>query len=167
MTVNVAKVFNHRRYSKRTQDSDIALIKLRNPLENFNDYMKPVCLPDDAQSFPPGKVCTVTGFGLLQEGGRQSTKLMQANVPIVDRETCKKSYRGLTDNMICAGKTGGGVDACQGDSGGPFVCSTEGKYYLAGVVSFGRGCARRNYPGVYANVKKLRGWIDTTLRVNS
>ena len=50
-----------------------------------------------------------------------------------------------------------GQDACAGDSGGPFVLIkgqniSKGQHYLIGVVSYGRGCARPEYPGVYTKV---------------
>ena len=37
----------------------------------------------------------------------------------------------------------------QGDSGGPLMLenSQTGVYYQAGIVSFGLGCAVKNYPG--------------------
>ena len=59
--------------------------------------------------------------------------------------------------MICAGEDNGDKDACQGDSGGPLV--VDGK--LAGVVSWGIGCAEAQYPGVYANIATLSDFIST------
>ena len=67
-------------------------------------------------------------------------------VPVVDFAQCRKSYAktiGLDERVqFCA--AGDGKDACAGDSGGPFTVKVGGaKTYLAGVVSFGLGCARQ------------------------
>merc|ERR1712029_717166 len=69
---------------------------------------------------------------------------------------------GTSESMICAGLPEGGKDSCQGDSGGPFFLNEEGNQTLLGVVSWGIGCARQGYPGVYAEVSYFIDWIEET-----
>lgn len=73
----------------------------------------------------------------------------------MDRTSCGAAYDGMiTSRMICAGLAG--HDSCQGDSGGPLVAGGV----QVGIVSWGYGCARPGYPGVYSNIAQLRGFID-------
>jgi secreted trypsin-like serine protease len=45
----------------------------------------------------------------------------------------------------------------QNDSGGPLVDTSSG--LQVGIVSFGEGCGRPDYPGVYTNISNIRDWI--------
>ncbi|MGV9561614.1 S1 family peptidase [Streptomyces sp. NPDC003480] len=98
---------------------------------------------------------TVAGWGAAREGGGQQRYLLKAQVPFVDDATCQGAYGNdlVPGDEICAGFPQGGVDTCQGDSGGPmFRKDTTGAYLQVGIVSWGEGCARAGYPGVYTEV---------------
>ncbi|XP_067827011.1 transmembrane protease serine 13-like isoform X2 [Heptranchias perlo] len=166
----VSKITSHRSYSSDTNDYDIALMKLQKPLE-FTAQVRPACLPTYNQEFPHGMACWITGFGRTKEGATSTSDiLLEATVNIIGSGTCnrRRIYNGaVTQRMICAGKLSGGVDSCQGDSGGPLVCEVSGTWYLAGVTSWGHGCARINRPGVYAQVTQLSNWMFSQMEANS
>ncbi|XP_031432697.1 suppressor of tumorigenicity 14 protein homolog [Clupea harengus] len=153
-------IITHPDYNAMTFDYDIALLELTEPLE-FTNLIHPVCLPASSHVFSAGTPCWVTGWGTIREGGRLAQVLQKAEVKIINDTVCNIVTEGqLTSRMLCSGFLSGGVDACQGDSGGPLVCLSEaGKWFQSGVVSWGEGCARRNKPGVYTRVTKLRDWI--------
>ncbi|WAR23011.1 ENTK-like protein [Mya arenaria] len=81
-----------------------------------------------------------------------------------DISTCGELYSYKTyirDSMMCAGYTGGGIDACKGDSGSGLMCEVDnGRWTLAGVVSWGDMCGQTNRPGVYTSVTAFVDWID-------
>ena len=53
----------------------------------------------------------------------------------------------------------------QGDSGGPLHCNMkDGRWYLAGLTSFGSGCAKPGYPDVFMRLTSYTKWIEETIR---
>uniref|UniRef100_A0A8C9FE76 Transmembrane serine protease 5 n=1 Tax=Pavo cristatus TaxID=9049 RepID=A0A8C9FE76_PAVCR len=151
--VPVERVISHPLYNDNSLDYDIALMKLRVPL-NFSDTIGALCLLPSHQDLLPGTPCWVSGWGY--------TRPDQALVPLISTQRCNSScmYAGeLTARMLCAGYPQGKIDACQGDSGGPLVCQDELAWRLVGIVSWGRGCAQPNRPGVYTNVAQLLPWV--------
>uniref|UniRef100_A0A4W3JXD6 Peptidase S1 domain-containing protein n=1 Tax=Callorhinchus milii TaxID=7868 RepID=A0A4W3JXD6_CALMI len=150
----------HSKYNQYTSDYDIALLELNAPVF-FSDTIQPICLPAATHVFSNGAHCYVTGWGVLHEDGIISVNVSLRCEEKPKETTCNKLYEnGVTPRMLCAGYLHGGVDACQGDSGGPLVCLEKGKkWFLAGIVSWGEGCARHNRPGVYTRVSRFRDWI--------
>lgn len=164
ITRQVAKVIVHPQYDPSRIVNDVALLKLASPVP-INDKIRPVCLPSNNHNFDR-KDAIVAGWGLIKEGGVTSNYLQEVTVPIITNQECRNTrYKSkIQDVMLCAGLVKqGGKDACQGDSGGPLIVN-EGRYKLAGVVSFGFGCAQANAPGVYARVSKFLDWINSNTR---
>jgi secreted trypsin-like serine protease len=108
---------------------------------------------------------TIMGWGATREGGAASRYLLKATVPFVSDTTCRSSYGSelVAADMLCAGPLAGGTDTCQGDSGGPMIKTVNGAPVQVGIVSWGNGCARRNYPGVYTEVSTFASAITSAM----
>ncbi|KAE8744207.1 hypothetical protein FOCC_FOCC009127 [Frankliniella occidentalis] len=156
----VARVIKHPGYSDSTFNNDIALLRLDRALE-FDETLRPACLPPMGKSFT-GLDGVVTGWGVSMPGGNTNQILHEVTVPIMSNKECRKSNYGakrISDNMLCAGYPEGKKDSCQGDSGGPLHYVNGTFHHVVGVVSWGEGCARPKYPGVYARVNRYLTWI--------
>ena len=101
-----------------------------------------------------------------------SNLLQNVKITVYNNSNCPSNY-SLQSNQICSGKflelilthliiniyewyvflgeLAGGKDTCSGDGGGPlFVQATidsKTKFVLAGITSFGDGCAKVGIPG--------------------
>ncbi|KAK3085691.1 hypothetical protein FSP39_007284 [Pinctada imbricata] len=170
-----AKVFYvHPDYSSMTVENDIALIETSSPIQ-FNDYVRPVCLPGSDDETPVGTRCYVAGWGKTGKNEADfSPTLMEVSLNIVEWRKCKKDIDNapittpfeLKSNNICAGG-GFSHDACSGDSGGSLLCPSDPSgdtWKATGIVSWGLGCAVPNIPGVYTQVSKYASWIRNVTR---
>ncbi|XP_078416140.1 suppressor of tumorigenicity 14 protein homolog [Cetorhinus maximus] len=162
----IKRVIIHEQFNNVSMDYDIALIELSEPVA-YNNYIQPVCLPSALHVFPANRKCYITGWGLLQEKGQLPIILQKGEVKIINQTTCINFMGNIVSSrMLCAGYLTGQVDGCEGDSGGPLTCEeTSGKWFLAGIVSWGQGCGRYGYPGVYTRVTKFRDWIQRNMRI--
>jgi len=177
----------HEDYQKDFQyNNDIALLKLAEEVDTA--IYTPACLAavDADYTGQNGRVygwgstasCPATTQATLLEvelqiiSDTECSAQTSDSVTFTDQSTGQcvtesSSYDGrISEQMLCAGATG--KDSCQGDSGGPFTVKNSGtnKHDLVGVVSWGDGCAADGMSGVYAEVAKLRTWIDTKIAEN-
>lgn len=144
----------HPSYSSSSFRNDFMILKLD---QSFSSISTPNINSNGGT--PSGtQDIVVMGYGATSEGGPQSSQFREVTLQHVPYSQCNSAYDGDIDQgtMFCAGVDGGGRDSCQGDSGGPLVIGNT----LVGVVSWGIGCAREEYPGVNARVSAVSSWID-------
>lgn len=154
--IAVSKINQHTGYNDNSLVNDIAVLILRSAL-SLSNSVRAISIPNQGATVNVGANGQVTGWGAQREGGGIASALRVVSVPVVSNQQCSSLYGGgITNNMLCAGFLAGGKDSCQGDSGGPYVINGV----QHGVVSFGYGCARPNYPGVYTRVANYRTWIN-------
>lgn len=144
----VSEITNHPSYNPRNYQNDVCVLKVITPFIYTTKVFR-VNLPMTGQLLQEGAIAKVTGFGVQKESGISDDRLRVVAVPIVSQVNCREIYKNMIFwNMICAGFVEGGRDSCQGDSGGPLARNNV----LIGIVSWGYGCARPNYPGVYVRI---------------
>lgn len=165
--MDVERILVHERWSMNNLNNDIALIKLRNPIQ-FNDYVQPVCLPENDVTI--GTKCYITGWGKTFHPGDMTSILQQTDLSIVSKDTCYRFNRKsipitVTNGMLCAGPGGATRQSgCHGDSGGPFVCENGGKWELHGAVSYGSPrCSSKETYTVFARVTYFKRWIESKM----
>ncbi|XP_071455751.1 serine proteinase stubble [Hetaerina americana] len=167
----VQLVASHPQFDPRTFEYDLALLRFYEPVTPFAANVLPICVPEDDRSFV-GSTAYVTGWGRLYEDGPLPSVLQEVRVPVINNSACEGMYRsaGYVEHIpsifICAGWKKGGFDSCEGDSGGPMVIqrAEDMRWVLAGVISWGIGCAEPNQPGVYTRISEFRGWINQILQ---
>lgn len=119
--------------------------------------IKPV--PMVSQDLRAGTTLAVAGFGDDGKANKFS-RLRVVDVARTRDSVCQELYPGLfsSESMFCAAAPG--KDSCGGDSGGPALAGGA----LAGIVSWGEGCARPGNPGVYTSVTRIRPWIHWVIK---
>jgi len=166
--VFVSKIFIHNEYNHGYRfDGDVAILKLEEEID-IDLKASPICLPEMNQKHKEGDSVRVKGWGRLNETNSEiPNHLQEVSLKIKSPNICSQVYgRMFTENMMCVGGTVPDKDACQGDSGGPLVLEDEEtkKWIQVGVVSFGMGCGRVGFPGVYTKLVNYVEWIEEQLQ---
>ncbi|MBL1103565.1 serine protease [Streptomyces sp. 5-8] len=156
----VSKIWVNPDYTDATNGDDVAVLTLSTSMPYTTaKYVS----SSQTGVYAAGTTARILGWGTTSENGGSSNQLRTATVPVVSDSSCRSSYGSdfVQSDMVCAGYTSGGVDTCQGDSGGPLIIGGV----LAGITSWGEGCAEAGYPGVYTRLTAFSDLV--TAQVNS
>jgi len=176
----VSEVFVHPDFAENAGEgfrNDVAVLRLTAPIASAATIR--LVQPDDASRWGAGGggvTAAIAGWGDTDPLDRGSSDakfpsdLREATIPVHADATCAATVGGGYGTAferatnLCAGSLRSGDtlgrDACQGDSGGPLVvAAADGTRRLAGLTSWGDGCAQDTF-GAYSRVDALRPWID-------
>ncbi len=158
----VSEVIINENYNTRTLANDVALLRLKDPVDVPNARPIKLVTADDARegATDPGVISWVTGWGLTDITPDVLPYILQkVQLPIVSREQASTVWRSIPDNFIMAGYRDAARDACNGDSGGPMVVPVSGEYRLAGITSWGsEDCDTYS---AYTEISAFEEWIRT------
>ncbi|MDX3451218.1 serine protease [Streptomyces sp. ME02-8801-2C] len=152
----VTKIWIHPSYTDATNGDDVAVLTLATAMPYTTaSYVT----SSQTGVYAAGTTARIIGWGTTSSNGSSSNQLRTATVPTVSNASCSSSYGSsyIASDMVCAGFTSGGVDTCQGDSGGPLMIGGV----LAGITSWGEGCASAGYPGVYTRLTTFSSLVAT------
>lgn len=164
---SVAEVIVYPGYVDASKGKDVALLRLSTPLDLSGANVKAIGLVTAAAASAgvtnTGVVTRVTGWGTLSSNGSSPDTLQTVDVNVVSNTSAQSSYpqETITADQLAAAAPG--KDSCQGDSGGPLTVLNGSTRVLAGVVSWGYGCADSRYPGMYARVSSFESWISSKI----
>jgi secreted trypsin-like serine protease len=168
----VARIFIHPDYASRDHgiQNDVALLRLSEPYDG-----ETIALPKrgDNNIDRTGTHATVAGWGRILNGVPFNFERMrEVNLAVSDTQQCIAKYAQsksfgpkAVDPAVSLCAKAKGRDSCQGDSGGPFFRQISGEFVQIGIVSFGEGCAKEGFPGVYTKLTapKIRNFIKDVL----
>jgi len=157
--------FTHPEWDSSVLANDVALIELPSAVE-FNDYVKPSCLPSAGEEVSAGDLVSIIGWGKPSDaaGGKSPVLRMFHDLPVISNEQCNALYGIIGDGIVCVDSTGG-HGTCNGDSGGPLIQKSMkkdagDKWTQVGVVSFvsSNGCESGD-PDGFARTEYYLDWI--------
>lgn len=172
-TRTVSAVTIHESWDADTFENDIAIIRLTSPLTFQVDAIEAIALPSSEISANTEAFISGWGYtGYKNSGqvpvgpGGYPTVLQGATIYTGSDADCLSlvgaSFKSTS--MLCAGDFETEVDpaferdTCQADSGGPMAVTIAGVKTLAGITSWGEGCAWTS-PGVYTKVSSYLNWL--------
>jgi len=161
----VKKITIHPNFTKingNTPESDIALIRLQQPVI-LSNKMKKVDLPVQGATVAEDKKVAISGWGKLDENDADFPELLhKANMRVVSHDKCRSIYEAvglqITDNMICAASAKD-YGPCEGDEGGPLMKRGT----IVGITSWYHECGTKDFPAVFVDIAQFIDWIRDNL----
>jgi secreted trypsin-like serine protease len=151
-------------FDAKTLDGDYAVLELEKALDLATIDLD----RDNTFDIDPPKKMIIAGWGRSSFVSNSVNKLLWAEIYTKDWKSCIGTYSqaslAITPTMFCGRSEAG--DACTGDSGGPAMRAVgNNRFTLVGIISWGRSCGQKDFPGVYTRISAIASDVDKLLPV--
>jgi len=172
----VEKAIAHPKFNSSALTFDFSLARLDRDIE-FNDFVRPVCLPSSSDSVAVGENVITIGWGY---GGPDGTvpehhHLQQLKIPVISAAKCnvliQQYYPGGVQVdpsiMVCAGidDITNTTGVYGGDSGSALMSFRDNTWKQFGVTSW-RYRFNPYLPAVWSYVPPVVDWIQQTIQTD-
>lgn len=189
--IKIKQTYIHEQYDNHTFNNDIALIELAKSIDfgecgascktiaflpptmeqhyaTINSFVQVAGWGalEDCQNNSQSEVCQKYAGQILRQPELYPTTLRTTTLKLSACVSPHSKYisEQVSKNMLCAEMPmqDSPTDTCFGDSGAGLTIQKErDKPYLLGVASWGMGCAKKGYAGVYTRVANYTDWIES------
>ncbi|KAK6978737.1 hypothetical protein BgiMline_019672 [Biomphalaria glabrata] len=160
---DVVRIISHPDYVRTSNfPNDIALLELDTPVDLTSGEVQTACLPEKTLPLGSGTQCWISGWGETRGSGGAENMMNEVPVDIVPLQECQQMWGKVNidvlETQVCLGY--GETGACYGDSGGPLMCEDQGRFYVAGVMSWLiNNCSATNFPNVFTRLPNYMDWV--------
>ncbi|MDB9312055.1 trypsin-like serine protease [Spirulina sp. CS-785/01] len=156
---DVDQILRHPNYQSETFDSDLALLRLTEPLVDLDPLA--LVTGENAETLTaPDTTGTVLGWGLLSPSGPAANELQEAQLSILSNDQANEFWGGAVNNNMIAAVGEGIQGPAPGDSGGPLLVPDGDTFAHGGVVSFGTEVLDGETPTVFTRTSVFANWIN-------
>ncbi|XP_076683002.1 chymotrypsin-like protease CTRL-1 [Andrena cerasifolii] len=155
--LNISYVIKHPNYQADTFANNIAMLRLKEPMQ-YTATAQPACLLPVDRYLSPSISSTLVGWGRLSTQNAKSCEQQTLEMRTLSNQECSSYYTQGMSVELCA--IGDGMP-CAGYSGSPLLYSHGDTYFLLGILSYGSNCdSATNFPSVFVNVQRHVRWIQ-------
>lgn len=151
----------HPGFQNDTLQHDIAIVHFSTPLDFSGPRVRPICLPPTSDtSYVENPNCYLAGWGITTPNTDLSETLLRISTDVIDPLHCQLRFpRPIMPQETCTfDEVTRSQTPCDGDMGGALGCVYDAKFYVAGVMSFTRGCNPLEAQ-ISANIPFYLDWI--------
>lgn len=167
--IDVYSAAVHPKYRSLDSGYNIALLKLSRPIERFDRFVRPVCLPEQGEPTRAGPML-IAGYGAVDKKKKPADRIFFYMANVLSDSNCRgaisrqwKHIKPRARKLFMCSKNLH-VTAYTGDSGDPMTAVHGMRSVQYGIVTFGQKQNRGPTPVVHTKVSMFTNWISRALR---